>query len=139
MKNVVAVIPPCLNSDKGIKDLSDSLIQAGMNPVKLIDESQAAALAYEIDKKTDIKSFLVFNMGGLCFSIEHIIKKELPELKEGEEFDFKNQEMFEIKRTLKDDFLGGEDIDLALQEFLIYEFKRTNKMDISDDYFALQR
>ena len=108
MKHVVMAVPSSIiRSEVGKNDIKKALTIAGMNPVRFIDESSSAAFAYEIDKNENVKNFIVFNFGGLTFSIELLTKKEIT-LKEGEEFDYQNQDMFELKHSVVDNFLGGE-------------------------------
>ena len=78
-----------------------------MIPLRFIDESSSAAFAYEIDKNAAINNFIVFNFGGLRLSLE-LLSKKVIELKEGQEFDYQNQDMFELKQSTVDDFTGGE-------------------------------
>jgi len=107
-KNVVMTVPSSINkSDQGKVDIKKALSLAGMSAVRFMDESSAAAFAYEVYKNEAIKNFIVFNFGGLSLSLEHLSKKEI-KLKEGEEFDYQNQDMFELKSSFIDNFLGGE-------------------------------
>jgi molecular chaperone DnaK (HSP70) len=108
VKNVVMTIPSSVyKSEQGKIDVKEALSMAGMNPVRFIDESSSTAFAYEIDKNEKINNFIVFNFGGLSLSIEYMNKLEVV-LKEGEEFDYQNKEMFELKHSVVDNFLGGE-------------------------------
>jgi len=96
---------------------------AGLNVQRIINEPTAAALAYGLDKKTD-KKLAVFDLGGGTFDISIL------ELGEG---------VFEVKSTHGDTYLGGEDFDHKLVEYLATEFKKDQGIDLRDDTLALQR
>ena len=93
-----------------------------------INEPTAAALAYGLDKETEDQTILVFDLGGGTFDISII---EIAEV-DGEH-------QFEVLATNGDTFLGGEDFDLRLIEFLAEEFKKENSIDLHNDPLALQR
>ena len=96
---------------------------AGLHVERIINEPTAAALAYGLDKKGDRK-IAVFDLGGGTFDISVL------ELGSG---------VFEVKATNGDTFLGGEDFDLTIVEFLAQEFKKENGIDLKRDKIALQR
>ena len=96
---------------------------AGLNVLRIINEPTAAALAYGIDKKSE-KTIAVFDLGGGTFDISIL------ELGDG---------VFEVKSTNGDTFLGGEDFDLVLVDFLADEFKKDQGIDLRKDTLALQR
>lgn len=96
---------------------------AGLNVQRIINEPTAAALAYGMDKKGDRK-LAVFDLGGGTFDISIL------ELGEG---------VFEVKSTNGDTYLGGEDFDLKLVEYLADEFKKDQGIDLRKDTLALQR
>ncbi len=96
---------------------------AGLNVLRIINEPTAAALAYGIDKKQE-KIVAVFDLGGGTFDISVL------ELGDG---------VFEVKATNGDTYLGGEDFDHVLVEFLADEFKREQGIDLKKDTIALQR
>lgn len=96
---------------------------AGLNVLRIINEPTAAALAYGLDKKHE-KTIAVFDLGGGTFDISIL------ELGDG---------VFEVKSTNGDTFLGGEDFDLKLVDFLADEFKKDNGIDLRKDTMALQR
>jgi molecular chaperone DnaK len=96
---------------------------AGLNVLRIINEPTAASLAYGLDKKSDEK-IAVFDLGGGTFDISIL------EIGDG---------VFEVKSTNGDTFLGGDDFDNRLINFLADEFKKENSIDLRDDKMALQR
>jgi len=96
---------------------------AGLEVLRIINEPTAAALAYGLDKKEG-KTIAVYDLGGGTFDISIL------EIGDG---------VFEVKSTNGDTFLGGEDFDMRLVEYLVGEFKRDNGIDLKGDKLALQR
>ncbi|MEM1139483.1 MAG: molecular chaperone DnaK [Pseudomonadota bacterium] len=96
---------------------------AGLEVLRIINEPTAAALAYGLDKK-DGRTIAVYDLGGGTFDISVL------EIGDG---------VFEVKSTNGDTFLGGEDFDLRLVEYLAGEFKKENGIDLRQDKLALQR
>ncbi|MDH5750858.1 MAG: molecular chaperone DnaK [Deltaproteobacteria bacterium] len=96
---------------------------AGLNVLRIINEPTAAALAYGLDKKKDEK-IAVYDLGGGTFDISIL------ELGDG---------VFEVKSTNGDTFLGGEDFDNRIIDFLADEFKKDQGIDLRQDKMALQR
>ena len=96
---------------------------AGLNVLRIINEPTAAALAYGLDKKKDEK-IAVFDLGGGTFDISIL------ELGEG---------VFEVKSTNGDTFLGGEDFDQNIIDWIADEFKKDQGIDLRSDKMALQR
>ncbi|MGA7828057.1 MAG: molecular chaperone DnaK [Geobacteraceae bacterium] len=96
---------------------------AGLNVLRIINEPTAAALAYGLDKKKDEK-IAVFDLGGGTFDISIL------ELGEG---------VFEVKSTNGDTFLGGEDFDQKVIDWIADEFKKEQGIDLRSDKMALQR
>jgi molecular chaperone DnaK len=96
---------------------------AGLEVLRIINEPTAAALAYGLDKETD-KTIAVFDLGGGTFDISVL------EISDG---------LFEVKSTNGDTFLGGEDFDLRLVDYLAEEFQKENGIDLKKDKLALQR
>ena len=92
--------------------------------LRIINEPTAAALAYGLDKKKDSKTIAVYDLGGGTFDISIL------EIGDG---------VFEVKSTNGDTFLGGEDFDMRLVEYLANEFKKENQIDLKNDKLALQR
>ena len=101
---------------------------AGLNVKRIINEPTAAALAYGMDKKRGDSKIAVFDLGGGTFDISII---EIAEV-DGEH-------QFEVLSTNGDTFLGGEDFDLKLINYLADEFKKDSGMDLHNDPLALQR
>jgi len=101
---------------------------AGLTVKRIINEPTAAALAYGMDKKKGDQTIAVYDLGGGTFDISII---EIAEV-DGEH-------QFEVLSTNGDTFLGGEDFDLRLIEYLAAEFKKENGIDLHNDPLALQR
>ena len=97
---------------------------AGLEVLRIINEPTAAALAYGLDKKKEAKTIAVYDLGGGTFDISVL------EIGDG---------VFEVKSTNGDTFLGGEDFDMRLVEYLVAEFKKENGIDLRTDKLALQR
>ncbi len=97
---------------------------AGLEVLRIINEPTAAALAYGLDKKKDAKTIAVYDLGGGTFDISIL------EIGDG---------VFEVKSTNGDTFLGGEDFDMRLVDYLASEFKKENGIDLRNDKLALQR
>ncbi|MEM1379938.1 MAG: molecular chaperone DnaK [Pseudomonadota bacterium] len=96
---------------------------AGLEVLRIINEPTAAALAYGLDK-SDAKTIAVYDLGGGTFDVSIL------EIGDG---------VFEVKSTNGDTFLGGEDFDLRIVDYLADEFKKDNSMDLRKDKLALQR
>ncbi len=96
---------------------------AGLEVLRIINEPTAAALAYGLDKK-DNKTIAVYDLGGGTFDITIL------EIDDG---------LFEVKSTNGDTFLGGEDFDMRIVNYLADEFKKENSVDLTKDKMALQR
>ncbi len=96
---------------------------AGLEVLRIINEPTAAALAYGLDKK-DGKTIAVYDLGGGTFDVSIL------EIGDG---------VFEVKATNGDTFLGGEDFDMRIVDYLADEFKKENGIDLRDDKLALQR
>jgi molecular chaperone DnaK len=97
---------------------------AGLEVLRIINEPTAAALAYGLDKKKESKTIAVYDLGGGTFDVSIL------EIGDG---------VFEVKSTNGDTFLGGEDFDIRLVEYLAGEFKKENQIDLKNDKLALQR
>jgi molecular chaperone DnaK len=97
---------------------------AGLEVLRIINEPTAASLAYGLDKKKENKKIAVYDLGGGTFDVSIL------ELGDG---------VFEVKSTNGDTFLGGEDFDNAIVDYLIGEFKKDNGIDLKSDKLALQR
>ena len=96
---------------------------AGLEVLRIINEPTAASLAYGLDKKAN-KKIAVYDLGGGTFDVSIL------ELGDG---------VFEVKSTNGDTFLGGEDFDNTIVEYLLSEFKKDNGIDLKSDKLALQR
>jgi len=97
---------------------------AGLEVLRIINEPTAASLAYGLDKKKENKKIAVYDLGGGTFDVSIL------ELGDG---------VFEVKSTNGDTFLGGEDFDNTIVDYLIDEFKKDNGIDLKTDKLALQR
>ena len=96
---------------------------AGLEVLRIINEPTAAALAYGLDKK-DNKTIAVYDLGGGTFDVTIL------EIDDG---------LFEVKSTNGDTFLGGEDFDMRIVNYLADEFKKEHSVDLTKDKMALQR
>ncbi len=96
---------------------------AGLNVLRIINEPTAASLAYGLDKKKD-ERIAVYDLGGGTFDVSIL------EIGEG---------VFEVKSTNGDTFLGGDDFDLRIIDWLVDEFKKDQGIDLRNDRMALQR
>ena len=96
---------------------------AGLEVLRIINEPTAAALAYGLDKK-DTQTIAVYDLGGGTFDVTIL------EIDDG---------LFEVKSTNGDTFLGGEDFDMRIVNYLADEFKKENSVDLTKDKMALQR
>jgi molecular chaperone DnaK len=97
---------------------------AGLEVLRIINEPTAASLAYGLDKKKENKKIAVYDLGGGTFDVSIL------ELGDG---------VFEVKSTNGDTFLGGEDFDNTIVDYLVGEFKKDNGIDLKTDKLALQR
>ncbi len=97
---------------------------AGLEVLRIINEPTAAALAYGLDKRSDAKTIAVYDLGGGTFDVSVL------ELGDG---------VFEVKSTSGDTFLGGEDFDAKVVEFLAADFQKAEGIDLKKDKLALQR
>lgn len=123
----VVTVPAYFN-DSQRQATKDAGKIAGLEVKRIINEPTAAALAYGMDKKSGDSTVAVFDLGGGTFDISII---EIAET-DGEH-------TFEVLSTNGDTFLGGEDFDLRLIEYLAEEFKKESGMDLHSDPLALQR
>ena len=101
---------------------------AGLDVKRIINEPTAAALAYGMDKQGGDRTIAVYDLGGGTFDISII-----------EIADVDGEKQFEVLSTNGDTFLGGEDFDLALIDYLAEEFKKDSGMDLKGDPLAMQR
>ena len=123
----VVTVPAYFN-DSQRQATKDAGKIAGLDVKRIINEPTAAALAYGMDKKRGDKKIAVYDLGGGTFDVSII---EIAEV-DGEH-------QFEVLATNGDTFLGGEDFDLKVIEYLTEEFKRESGVDITQDPLAMQR
>ena len=123
IKEAIITVPAYFNdSQRQATKISGKL--AGLDVKRIINEPTAASLAYGLDKDKNNKIIAIYDLGGGTFDISIL------ELANG---------VFEVKATNGDTNLGGEDFDNRLQKYVIEEFNKENKMDISKDKMAMQR
>ena len=127
VKEAVVTVPAYFN-DSQRQATKDAGRIAGLDVKRIINEPTAAALAYGMDKRTGDSTIAVYDLGGGTFDISII---EIAET-DGEH-------TFEVLSTNGDTFLGGEDFDLRLIDYLADEFKKEHGMDLHNDPLALQR
>ena len=127
IKEAVVTVPAYFN-DSQRQATKDAGKIAGLDVKRIINEPTAAALAYGMDKKAGDSTVAVYDLGGGTFDISVI---EIAET-DGEH-------TFEVLSTNGDTFLGGEDFDLRLIDYLAEEFKKESGMDLHNDPLALQR
>jgi len=101
---------------------------AGLDVKRIINEPTAAALAFGLDKKEGDRKVAVYDLGGGTFDISII-----------EIADVDGEHQFEVLSTNGDTFLGGEDFDRAVIDYLVSEFKKDSSVDLRNDPLALQR
>jgi len=123
VEKAVITVPAYFN-DAQRQATKDAGRIAGLEVLRIINEPTAAALSYGLDKKKDSKTIAVYDLGGGTFDISIL------EIGDG---------VFEVKSTNGDTFLGGEDFDMRLVDYLASEFKRENGIDLRKDKLALQR
>ncbi len=123
----VVTVPAYFN-DSQRQATKDAGRIAGLDVKRIINEPTAAALAYGMDKRRGDQKLAVFDLGGGTFDISII---EIAEI-DGEH-------QFEVLSTNGDTFLGGEDFDLRIIEYLVEEFKKEQGFDLHNDPLALQR
>jgi molecular chaperone DnaK len=122
VEKAVITVPAYFN-DAQRQATKDAGKIAGLEVLRIINEPTAAALAYGLDK-SDGKKIAVYDLGGGTFDISIL------EIGDG---------VFEVKATNGDTFLGGEDFDLRVVDYLADEFKKINGVDLRNDKLALQR
>ena len=122
VSKAVITVPAYFN-DSQRQATKDAGKIAGLEVLRIINEPTAASLAYGLDKKGG-KKIAVYDLGGGTFDVSIL------EIGDG---------VFEVKSTNGDTFLGGEDFDDAIVEYLVSEFKKDNGIDLKTDKLALQR
>lgn len=124
IKNAVVTVPAYFN-DAQRQATKDAGVIAGLNILRIINEPTAAAIAYGLDKISETqRNVLIFDFGGGTHDVS------LLSLEDG---------VFEVKATAGDTHLGGEDIDTRIVNFVLEEFKRKNKVDLSENKKAVRR
>ncbi|MDQ6971527.1 MAG: molecular chaperone DnaK [Mariprofundaceae bacterium] len=121
--DAVITVPAYFN-DAQRQATKDAGAIAGLNVQRIINEPTAAALAYGLDKTKENELIAVYDLGGGTFDISVL------EIGDG---------VFEVKATNGDTFLGGEDFDQAIIQYLADEFKKESGVDLMSDKLALQR
>ena len=101
---------------------------AGLDVKRIINEPTAAALAYGLDKASNEKKVVVYDLGGGTFDVSIIEMTKID-----------GEQQFEVLSTSGDTFLGGEDFDLRLIDYLVDEFKKDQGIDLRQDPLAVQR
>jgi molecular chaperone DnaK len=121
--NQAVITVPAYFNDAQRQATKDAGKIAGLEVLRIINEPTAAALAYGLDKK-ETKTIAVYDLGGGTFDITIL------EIDDG---------LFEVKSTNGDTFLGGEDFDMRIVNYLADEFKKETGVDLTKDKMALQR
>ena len=127
VSEAVITVPAYFN-DSQRQATKDAGRIAGLDVKRIINEPTAAALAYGMDKSSGDKTIAVYDLGGGTFDISII-----------EIADVDGEHQFEVLATNGDTFLGGEDFDLKLINYLADEFKKESGIDLNNDPLALQR
>jgi molecular chaperone DnaK len=126
--NEAVITVPAYFNDSQRQATKDAGKIAGLDVKRIINEPTAAALAYGLDKKKGDSKVAVYDLGGGTFDVSII-----------EIADVDGEHQFEVLATNGDTFLGGEDFDLRLIEYLADEFKKDTGVDLHEDPLALQR
>ncbi|MEE8624465.1 MAG: molecular chaperone DnaK [Acidiferrobacterales bacterium] len=127
VKEAVVTVPAYFN-DSQRQATKDAGRIAGLDVKRIINEPTAAALAFGMDKKEGDRKIAVYDLGGGTFDISII-----------EIANVDGEHQFEVLSTNGDTFLGGEDFDRHLIDYLVDEFKKDNGIDLQNDPLALQR
>ena len=127
VKEAVITVPAYFN-DSQRQATKDAGKIAGLDVKRIINEPTAAALAYGMDKSQGDSTIAVYDLGGGTFDISVI-----------EIADVDGEKQFEVLSTNGDTFLGGEDFDMRIIDYLVEQFKKDQGMDLSQDSLALQR
>lgn len=127
VKEAVITVPAYFN-DSQRQATKDAGRIAGLDVKRIINEPTAAALAYGLDKKGGDRKVAVYDLGGGTFDVSII-----------EIANVDGEMQFEVLATNGDTFLGGEDFDMRLIDYLVDEFKKDQGIDLRNDPLALQR
>jgi len=125
--DAVITVPAYFN-DSQRQATKDAGKIAGLEVKRIINEPTAAALAYGLDKGSGDRTIAVFDLGGGTFDVSII-----------EMSDVDGEHHFEVLSTNGDTFLGGEDFDILIMDYLVDEFKKEQSVDLKQDKMALQR
>ena len=125
--DAVITVPAYFN-DSQRQATKDAGKIAGLNVMRIINEPTAAALAYGMDRGAKDAKIAVYDLGGGTFDVSII-----------ETIDLDGEQQFEVLATNGDTFLGGEDFDARVIDYLVSEFKKDQGIDLSHDSLALQR
>jgi molecular chaperone DnaK len=125
--DAVITVPAYFN-DSQRQATKDAGKIAGLNVLRIINEPTAAALAYGVDKQGRDRKVAVYDLGGGTFDVSIIEMASVD-----------GEQQFEVLATNGDTFLGGEDFDRRIVDYLIDEFKKEHGLDLANDALALQR
>lgn len=123
IKDAVITVPAYFN-DSQRQATKDAGVISGLNVLRIINEPTAAALSFGFDKMPNGKTLAIYDLGGGTFDISIL---EV------------NENVFEVKSTNGDTMLGGDDVDHALIDYVLSEFKNKEGLDLRNDSTALQR
>ncbi|XP_057436294.1 heat shock cognate 70 kDa protein-like [Lotus japonicus] len=126
VKSAVITVPAYFNDSQRQATIDAGAI-AGLNVMRIINEPTAAAIAYDLDKRTNCageRNIFIFDLGGGTFDVSLLTIKGL---------------FFQVKATAGNTHLGGEDFDNRMVNYFVQEFKRKSKLDISGNPKALRR
>lgn len=126
--NEAVITVPAYFNDSQRQATKDAGRIAGLEVKRIINEPTAAALAFGMDKQEGDRKIAVYDLGGGTFDISIIDIAEID-----------GEHQFEVLSTNGDTFLGGEDFDMRVIEFLVEEFKKESGIDLKKDMLALQR
>ena len=127
VREAVVTVPAYFN-DSQRQATKDAGKIAGLEVKRIINEPTAAALAFGLDKVTGDKTIAVYDLGGGTFDVSII-----------EIADLDGEQQFEVLSTNGDTFLGGEDFDTRLIDYVVEEFKKDQSFDLKGDPLAMQR
>ena len=127
ISEAVITVPAYFNDSQRQATIAAGRI-AGLDVKRIINEPTAAALAYGMDRGARDAKIAVYDLGGGTFDISII-----------ETVDLEGEQQFEVLSTNGDTFLGGEDFDARIIDYLVAEFKKDSGIDLSKDSLALQR
>lgn len=126
--SAAVITVPAYFNDSQRQATKDAGKIAGLEVKRIINEPTAAALAYGMDKKTGDRTVAVYDLGGGTFDVSII-----------EIADIDGEQQFEVLATNGDTFLGGEDFDARVIDYIVEEFKKDQGVDLKNDPMALQR